>query len=151
MCRRLGIDQNQTSPYKPRANERTGRHNVKITEVVLKYCVENQRTSDTVLPYLNFVYNSTIIWITGPLPFSMVHGQECQYPLPHLQLTSSAKPHDKPLTKDGFAEWLDEQFRDAHGSAEELLGMDQRRQKAPSYKNSRGTLCNWRQNLFMGK
>ena len=27
MCRLLGIDKNQTSPYRPRANKRTGRHN----------------------------------------------------------------------------------------------------------------------------
>ena len=77
----LGIDKTQTYPYKPRANERTRRHNVKMTEVVLTYCVENSKTWDTTLPYLNFVYNTTINRKTGALPFSMVHGQECQYPV----------------------------------------------------------------------
>ena len=60
----------------------------------------------------------------------MVHGQECQY----LVELFYAKPHDEPLTKDGFAQWLDEQFRDAHGSAREVLGTDQRRQKDQYWK-----------------
>ena len=105
MSRLLGIDKTQTSPYKPRSNERTGRHNAKMAEVVLKYCVENPRTWDMNLPYLNFVYNTTINRITGDTPFSIVHGQECQFPVDLFY----AKPHDESLTKDGFAEWLDEQ------------------------------------------
>ena len=47
---------------------------------------------------------------------------ECHYPV-------YAKPYDELLMKDGFAKWLDELFRDAHSSARELLGTDQRRQK----------------------
>ena len=45
----------------------------------------------------------------------MLHGQECQYPVDLFY----AKPHDELMMKDGFAEWLDEQFRDAHSSAQE--------------------------------
>ena len=70
MCRLLGIDRTQTYPYKPRSNERTGRHNVKMAEVVLNYFVENPKTWDTTLPDLNFVYNTTINRITGATPFS---------------------------------------------------------------------------------
>ena len=83
---------------------------------------------------LNFVYNTTINRIAGATPFSMVHGQECQYPIDLFY----AKHQDEPLTKDGFAKWLDEQFRDAHGKAREVLGMDQRRQKDPYYKKVHG-------------
>ena len=38
------------------------------------------------------------------------------------------------MMKDGFAKWLDEQIRDAHSSAEEILGTDQRRQKSYYWK-----------------
>ena len=69
----------------------------------------------------------------------MVHGKECQYPVELFY----AKPYDEPLTKDGFAEWLNEQFRDAHGSAREVLGTDRRRQGSVLEENSPGTLCNW--------
>ena len=41
---------------------------------------------------------------------------------------------DEPLTKDGFKEWQDEQFRDAHASAREVLGMNQRRRKDQYWK-----------------
>ena len=122
MYRLLGIYKIQTPPYKPKVNESAGRLDEKITEVVLKYCVENPRPWDTTLPYLNFGYNTTINRITGATLFSMVHGQECLYPVDLFY----AKPHDEPLIKNDFAEWLDEQFRDAHGSVREVLGMDQR-------------------------
>ena len=38
------------------------------------------------------------------------------------------------LTKDGHAEELDELFRDAHSSAREILGMEQRRQGDQDWK-----------------
>ena len=64
----------------------------------------------------------------------MVHGEDCQYPVYPLY----AKPHDKLMMMDGFAEWLDKQFRDAHSSAGEILGTDQRRQKSYYWKKNHG-------------
>ena len=73
-----------------------------------------------------------------------MHGQECQYPVDLFY----AKPHDESLTKDGFAEGLDEQFRDTHGSARDVLGTDQRRQKDQHWKKIHcEPLCNWCQSL----
>ena len=101
-----------------------------MTKVISKYCAENPYTRDTMLPYLSFVYNTTIHRTTGATPFSLVHGQECQYPIDLLY----AKPHHEVLTKNGFAEELDEHFRDAHSSAREILGTDQRRQEDQYWK-----------------
>ena len=42
------------------------------------------------------------------------------------------------MVKDVFAKWLDEQFRDAHSSARELLGTNQRRQKSYYWKKIHG-------------
>ena len=67
---------------------------------------------------LNLLYNTKINWKTGATPFRMVHGQGCQY-LVHL---FNAKPNNEVLMKDGFAECLDEQRRDPHCSAREILG-----------------------------
>ena len=86
------------------------------------------------MPYLNFVHNTTINRKTGATPFSMVHRQECQYPVDLFY----AKPHIEPFIKDGFAEWLDEQIRDAHGSARKVLGRDQCRQKDQYWKKIHG-------------
>ena len=134
MCRLLGIDKSRTSPYHPQGNGQAERHNRVIADVISKYCVDNPRTWDTVLPYLNFVYNTTIHRTTGATPFNLVHGQECQYPIDLFY----PKPNDDRHTQDGFVEWLDEQFRDAHSSALELLGTNQRRQKDQYRKKVHG-------------
>ena len=93
-----------------------------MTKVISKYCAENPKTWDTILPFLSFVYNATIHRTTVATPFGLVFGQECQYPIDLFY----AKPHDEVLTKDGFAEELElgELFRDAHSSAREILGTD---------------------------
>ena len=75
-----------------------------MTKVISKYCAENPKTWNTKLPYLSFVYNRTFHRTTGATPFSLVHGQECQYPIDLFY----AKPHDEVLTRDGFTEELDE-------------------------------------------
>ena len=69
--------------------------------------------------------NTTIHRTTGATPCNLVHGQEIQYPIDLFY----PKPHDVIPIQDGFVEWLDEQFRDAHSSAREFLGTNQRRQK----------------------
>ena len=134
MCRLLGIDITATLPYKPEGRELTGRYNDKMAKVTLKYCAENPTTWDTMLPYLSFVCNTTIHRVTGATPFSLVHGQECQYPIDLFY----AKPYDEVLTKDGFVEELDELFRDAHSSAREIVGTDQHRQEDQYWKKVHG-------------
>ena len=37
MCRFLGIDKTQTSPYKSKGNGQTDRHNAKMVSVILKF------------------------------------------------------------------------------------------------------------------
>ena len=118
----------------PQGNGQVERHNRVIANVLSKYCADNSRTWDTVLPYLIFVYNTTIHRTTGATPFNLVHGQECQYPIDLF----CPKPYDEVPTQDGFVEWLDEQFRDAHSSARELLGTNQRRQKDQYRKRVHG-------------
>ena len=130
----MGIDKFQAPPYKSKGNGQTNRHNMKMADVILKFCAEKLKKWDTTLPYLNFVYNTTINRTRGARPFSMVHGQECQYPVEMFY----AEPHNKPSTKDGFMERPDEQLRDAHSSAREVLGMDQRRQKDQYRKKLHG-------------
>ena len=86
--------------------------------MISKYCAENPKTWDTMLLYLSFVHNTTIHRMTGATPFSLVHDQEYQCPIEMFY----AKLHDEVLTKDGFAEELDEFFREAHSIAREILG-----------------------------
>ena len=108
-----------------------------VADVISKYCADNPRTWDTVLQYLNFVYNTTIHRTTGATFFNLVHGQKCQYPIDLFY----PKPHDEVHTQDGSVEWLDEQFRNAHSSARELLGTNQRRKKDKYRKKVHGDPC----------
>ena len=62
------------------------------------------------IPYLNFVYNTTVHKTTGQTPFSLVFGQECKYPIDLL--LPKAPGHE--IAKYEFARWLNEQFREAN-------------------------------------
>ena len=121
----LKMDKTRTSPYHPQGNGQVERHNRVIADVLSKYCAENPRDWDTMLPYVNFVYNTTIHMTTGATRFSLVYGQECQYPIDLFY----PKPHHQERTQSVFVDWLDRQFREAHWHARELLGFNQNRQK----------------------
>ena len=96
-----------------------------IADVFSKYCAENPPNWDAMLPYVNFVYETTIRRTTGASPFSLVYGQECQYPIDLFY----PKPHDQKGTQNEFVDWLDRQFREALSHVRELLGVNQNRQK----------------------
>ena len=81
MCRLLAIDVTPTLPYKPEGRELTGRYNDKMTKVISKYCAENPKTWDTMLPYLSFVNNRTIHWTLGATPFSLFMVRNASTPL----------------------------------------------------------------------
>ena len=130
LCKLLKMDKTRTSPYHPQGNGQVERHNRVIADVLSKYCAENPRDWDTMLPYVNFVYNKTIHRTTGATPFSLVYGQECQYPIDLFY----PKPHDQERTQNEFVDWLDRQFREAHSHARELLGVNQNRQKDQFHK-----------------
>ena len=134
VCRLLKIDKTRTSPYHPQGNGQVERHNRVIADVISKFCADNPRTWDKMLPYLSFIYNTTIHRTIQATPYSLVYGQECQYPIDLFY----TKPHDEELTGDSFAEDLSRLFSEAHASARESLGINQRRQKDQYHKKVYG-------------
>ena len=94
LCRLLAIDVSPTLPYITEGRELTGQYNDKMTKAISKYCAQNPKTWDTMLPYLSFVNNTTIHRTMGATLFSLVYSQECQYPINLFY----AKPHDEVLT-----------------------------------------------------
>ena len=134
VCKLLKIDKTRTSPYHPQGNGQVERHNRVIADLLSKYCAQNPRTWDTMLPYMDFVYNSSVHKTTQATPFCLVYGQECQYPIDLFY----PRPHDQERSQDEFVEWLDGQFREAHMNARELLGCNQRRQKDQYHKKVYG-------------
>ena len=86
------------------------------------------------LPYVDFVYNTTVHMTTQVTPFSLVFGQECQYPIDLFH----PKPHDDERNQSEFIEWLAAQFREAHANAREQLEVNQQRQKDLYFKKAYG-------------
>ena len=69
----------------------------------------------------------------------MVHGEECQFPVDLFY----AKHHDEMLMKNGFAEWLDEQFRDAHKLRRNTRDIPASTKNLLLEESSRETLGEW--------
>ena len=125
VCKIFGIEKTRRSLYHPQGNGMVERHNRVVADVISKYCANNPSSWDQMIPYLNFVYNTTVHKTTGQTPFSLVFGQECKYPIDLLL----PKAPDHEIANYEITRWLNEQFREAHMNARETLGYRQGRQK----------------------
>ena len=86
------------------------------------------------LPYVEFVYNTTVHKSTGETLFSLVFGDEAVYPIDLM----FSKPPDTELTVHEYTQLLDEMFREAHMCARETIGAVQQRQKYKFFKRTYG-------------
>ena len=107
------------------------RHNRVVADIISKYCANNPSSWDQMIPYLNFVYNTTVHKTTGQNPFSLVLGQECKYPIDVLR--PKAPGHE--IANYEFTRCLNEQFREAHKNAKGTLGYRQEKQNDLYQKN----------------
>ena len=81
VCKIFEIEKTRTSPYHPQGNGMVERHNRVVADVISEYCANIPSSWDQMIPYLNFVYNTTVHKTTGQTPFSLVFGRECNYPI----------------------------------------------------------------------
>ena len=81
MCKLLKIDKSRTSPYHPEGNGQVERFNRCMADVLSKYCAECPGDWDELLPYITFAYSTSVHKTTNATSFSLVYGQECQYPI----------------------------------------------------------------------
>ena len=130
LCKLFGIEKTKTSPYHPQGNGMVERHNQVIADAISKYRAGNPNTWDEMLPYLSFVYNTTVHKKTVHTLFSLVYGQECKYP---IDLLLPRTPGHEIQSYE-FTRWLEEQFLEAHMNARETLGCNQERQKDRYHK-----------------
>ena len=73
------IENPRTSPYHPQGNGQVERHNRVLADVIIKHCSENLNEWESILPYVEFVYNTTTHKSTGESPFSLLFGDEAFY------------------------------------------------------------------------
>ena len=90
-------------------------HNRVVADDISKYCANNPSSWDQMIPYLSFVYNTTVHKNNRTDAFSLVFGQECKYPVDLL--LPKAPGHE--IAKYEFTRWLKEQLREAHRNARE--------------------------------
>ena len=131
----LGVDKTRTSAFHPQGNGQVERHNRVVADMLSKYCANNPRIWDRLVPYLTFVYNTTVHKTTGATPFSLVYGAECQYPIDLFYLRQpGAESFD-----DGFVDDLGQVFREAHQQARVTLGIKSATgERRLSQKSARG-------------
>ena len=134
VCTLLGVDKTRTSAFHPQGNGQVERHNRVVADMLSKYCANNPRIWDRLVPYLTFVYNTTVHKTTGATPFSLVYGAECQYP---IDLFYPRQPGAESFD-DGFVDDLGQVFREAHQQARVTLGTNQRRVKDAYHKKVHG-------------
>ena len=126
ICRVFMIEKTRTTPYHPQGNGQVERFNRVIADTLSIYCAEKPQKWDVYLPYITFVYNTTVHRTIGATPYSMIFGREAQY----LIDLFVSKPPGKPRLKLGEnAEEVNERLYEVHRKTQMTMGTEQRRQR----------------------
>ena len=84
VCTLLNIEKARTSPYHPQGNGQVERYIRVLSDVISKYHSENPREWESIPPYVEFVYNTTVHKSTGETHFSLVFADKAVYPIDFL-------------------------------------------------------------------
>ena len=80
ICSIFMIEKTRTTAYHPQGNGQVERFYRVISVTLSKNCAEKPQEWDVYLPYITFVYNTTVHRTTGATPYSRIFGREAQYP-----------------------------------------------------------------------
>ena len=126
ICRNFMVEKTRTTPYHPHGNGQVEIFNRVNADTFSEYCAEKPQEWDMYLPFITFVYNTTVHRTIGATPYSMVFGREAQYPIDLFV----PKPRGDPRLKLGEnAEDLNERLYEIHREAQLTMGSEQRRQR----------------------
>ena len=126
ICRIFMIEKTRTTPYHPQGNGQFERFDRVIADTLLNHCAEKPQERDVYLPYITFVYNTTVHRTIGATPYSMFFGKEAQYP---IDLFVPNPPGDPRLKFCENAEELNERLYEIQREARMIMGSEQRRQR----------------------
>ena len=126
ICRTFMIEKTRTTPYHPQGNGQVEKFNRVVADTLSKYCAEKPQEWGVYLPYITFVYNTTVHRTIGATPYSMIFGREAQYP---IDLFVPKPPGDPRLKVGENAEELNERSYEIHREAQITTGSEQRRQR----------------------
>ncbi|GBM55860.1 hypothetical protein AVEN_2560-1 [Araneus ventricosus] len=89
-----------TTAYHSQTNGLAERFNKTLADILSMYVDVEQRNWDTILPFVNFAYNSAKQNTTGISPFFPVHGRDIETPLDVIL------PHDTKNHADNYVQQL---------------------------------------------
>jgi hypothetical protein len=125
MCRLMGFNKTNTTPYRPESDGQTERMNRGLLELLSKAAADDPNNWDTKLPYVLSAYRSTPHATTGETPNRLMLGRETTVPL-----TLLAPPVPNLPARPPWIESLHENFAAAHMRVQEHIGKAQRVQKS---------------------
>ena len=126
ICRIFMIEKTRNTPYHPQGNGQVERFNRVIADTLSKYCAEKPQEWDVYLPYITFVYNTTVHRTIGATLYSMIFGREAQYP---IVLFVPKPPGDPRLKLGENTEELNERLYEIHREAQITTESEQQRQR----------------------
>ena len=80
LCTLMNLERTRTSPYHPQGKRQVERHNRVLADVITKYCSETPRDWESILPYVVFVYNTTVHKSTREITISLVFWRRSRLP-----------------------------------------------------------------------
>ena len=125
-CRIFTIEKTRTTPYHPQGYGQVERFNRVVADTFSKYCAEKPQVWDVYLPYITFVYITTVHRTIGATPYSMIFGREAQYP---IDVFVPKPPGDPRLKLGENAEELNERLYEIRREAQMTMGTEKRRQR----------------------
>ena len=126
ICRIFMIEKTRTMPYHPQGKGQVERFNRVIADTLSKDCAEKPQEWDVYLPYITFVYNTTVHRTIGATPYSMIFGRKAQYP---IDLFVPKPPADPRLKLGQNIEELNERLYEIYREAQMTTRSEQRRQR----------------------
>ena len=81
ICRIFLIEKMRTTPFPPHGNGQVERFDRVVAHTLSKHWAKKPQERDVYMPYITFVYNTTVHRTIRATPYSMIFGREAQYPL----------------------------------------------------------------------
>ena len=120
------IEKTRTTLCHPEGIGQVERFNRVSADTLSKYCAEKPEEWDVYLPYIIFVYSTTVHRTNGATPYSMIFAREAQYP---IDLFVPKPPGDPRLKLAENAEELNERLYEIHREAQKTIGSEKQRQR----------------------
>jgi transposase InsO family protein len=132
VCKYLGIQKLQTTPYRPECNGTIERMHRSLKDMLSHYVTDLQDNWDDMLPYVMMAYRSTMHSSTQQTPFYLLHGREMQLPFDDI-ITPRRVRYD---LDDNYASELAQRLHVVFTNVQDQLKLAAERQERQQHPKS---------------